>query len=163
MESSRCHLVSRKETSCFRVVWRTYEMVHSSRSFRTWIDDTEIIYWRNRGDCQRNRSARARRRAMSRPSSGGDLNVTRFTQVLRAKGYITGERFFFSRYVSTQCMFMHTLCGEKKKYIKVHVHIWTFTSTARRVTRRQLCIRYYNGIFPPQSPEPVYAIKRKLR
>jgi len=80
-----------------RVIWWAYETVHSSRSLCAWINDTKIIYWRNRGERKRERErerlsrvrARTRRRVTSRPSSGRDLNVTRFTQVLRAKGYIT--------------------------------------------------------------------------
>lgn len=65
-------------------------------------------------------------------------------RVLRAKGYITGERFFFGRRTPLRSarlyMYAYTLCGEEKKvsrdpFIYTYIYLFYVYRAARYRTR----------------------------
>lgn len=137
-----------------------------------WYEDNLLT--KSRGEKERERlsrvRARTRRRVTSRPSSGKDLNVTRFTQVLRAKGYITWlQRASSSGITPLRSARLCIPYAVRKKASKLSlwcIRIWTFTSAARRYTMvpQQLCITTESFLLRSQCmPLSENCDKRKLK
>lgn len=113
---------------------------------------------------------RARAKTSNEPAkiSGRDLNVTGFTQVLRAKGlYHWRTRFFFfGNYASTQCVhvYAYLMRWEKKsKQARLYIYI-SLDFYVYRTARYTMALHDGNYVL---QRDPflftMYAIKRKLR